>query len=398
MSLTDENGWSIDVNQRDKGIVSSDDMVAATYSIALYPTEDCAMERFLSVFSKYTGSRSAFVYDVDTSSKEMLYSCEFGIESNIWSEYMDDVFAYDERLQFLNANPQKKLYYDGQFIDERGMEKSAYYSWLRQYDYRFYAAFQVLSDPTLQHVLALQRSPSQGHFSPAEIETISRIGPHVINALAVRAALRREKARSAGLNALLEDNQVAAVLLGLSGEVLHLTDPARDLLNSNDGLSISSGDKRLRCRYNAENMRAWISKVLALANPRSAFSRPGDTTGMALAVVRPSGLPPYILRAVPRNSRPGLLTPAQHYVGACIVIVDPSQRRAVDRLALKAAFGLDDVDADLALALCSGYSLVQYAKEARCAYETARWRLKRIFAATGVSSQHELVACIFSLR
>jgi DNA-binding CsgD family transcriptional regulator len=64
---------------------------------------------------------------------------------------------------------------------------------------------------------------------------------------------------------------------------------------------------------------------------------------------------------------------------------------------LSRAFGLSSGEAKLAVALSSGASLQEAADELGIANETARTRLKGVFAKTGVNRQTALIALIARL-
>lgn len=377
---------------------SIDEMVAVSYSMALKPNDAASMDSFLESFARFGKSRSATSYDIDFQSRDMLSSGHFDIDLEVWAEYLDHYYFNDPRFSFINRNPDIKFYYDYQLIDEQEIKKSEYYDWLGRNGYKYFSAFQIKSSPQLQHAISLQRTPEQGHFSPAELRRIFQIGPNIINALAVRAELLKERSKVAGLEALLEDNKIAAVLLGPSGSVMHLTDPARKILNARDGLSIQKGEPRLVGQIRPDDLKRWIADTVDSGSQIQSDGKGKNGSTSAIAVSRPSGLPSYILRAVPQRKIPGIPGRIRPNIAACLVIIDPSQMRLTDRQVIKTAFGLSDADADLCVALCQGISLRQYAIDAKCSYETVRWRLKQIFSCLSISSQTQLVAKVQSLN
>ena len=79
---------------------------------------------------------------------------------------------------------------------------------------------------------------------------------------------------------------------------------------------------------------------------------------------------------------------------AIVRFMDLNQRPASLDIALAQSLGLSPCEARLAVALCSGYALSSVAGLLGITYETARSRLKIVFAKTGTRRQGELVALL----
>lgn len=76
---------------------------------------------------------------------------------------------------------------------------------------------------------------------------------------------------------------------------------------------------------------------------------------------------------------------------AALVVIRTLEPSIDSATFLRGRYGLTEKESQLVSALCAGGSLVKIANELGIAYETARFRLKNIFAKTDTHNQRELL-------
>jgi DNA-binding CsgD family transcriptional regulator len=131
------------------------------------------------------------------------------------------------------------------------------------------------------------------------------------------------------------------------------------------------------------------SDPAALRALRRALAAAGAGTAVELALARPSGAAPYLLRCAPMPGGSGW---------ALLRVADPARRRrAPSAAALRAGFGLTAAEAALAEALCAGAGLAGFAAGRGVSVHTARTQLRALLAKTRTDRQADLVGLLTAL-
>lgn len=224
--------------------------------------------------------------------------------------------------------------------------------------------------------LSLQRTIEQGPFLPEEIQQLGELSKNLGSVAAVARALGF--ARAEGALDAFGASGTAAVMLDQRGEVLGVNSAAEPLMGKDlqvIGRRIVSKDR---------NATEALDRALQALLRRAASS----ATMPPVPLPRTKGRPlfAYALRlsGVTWNA----LAPCQ----AIVIMVDPDQSTRPPEVAFQACFGLTLAEARLARELSSGEELAIAADRLGVCYETARNRLKAIFAKTETHRQAELVA------
>jgi DNA-binding CsgD family transcriptional regulator len=174
------------------------------------------------------------------------------------------------------------------------------------------------------------------------------------------------------------------VLFSETGRVLH----APPDLSARFGDAVSLQDATLSSWDRDANER------LASAVKRAVAKEPaGERVARSFVLPRSRGGLPLVGQVVP-------ITGAAHDVfmlaRAALVITDPFAR--IDRAAapVSEAFGLTGAEARMALKIAAGQQLAEIAALEKITMETARSRLKLVFAKTGTHRQTELALLVSS--
>lgn len=222
-------------------------------------------------------------------------------------------------------------------------------------------------------MLAVHRAAGDAAFTAQDERRLDEIYGHVRRVVALRRTLAGERARGARLQTLVDQSGAAILHLDRSLRVVALSAAAEQLLEKRDGIFLR--DRRLVLPIGIETeLRAAVAAII----DRTAQAR------TALLCPRPSGDRAYRLRLLPAGFDGG--------AGALLRIDDPDASPGPDwQVALRDAYGLSAMEADLASRLLADHSLDEIAAQRGVTRETLRTQLKSLFHKTGVTRQSSLV-------
>jgi len=275
--------------------------------------------------------------------------------------------------------------------DPRALVRSQYYNdWMRPQKLVRTLGVTLVHEDGVATNLTMLRPSEDGRFSKDEFTTFQSLCTHLRRA--VRFSNRLEAATDRGDVALaaLDCLPYGAVLLTLSGRVVHANAAAEALFRTRDGLALANG--RLRAAEFGEQWKldAFLHQVADFASPRT--TQPPDT----VSIRRRSGAPPLALSAVRFSAPRRAAGVAQPMI--LVTVTLPERAPTPDLAAVGRRYQLTAAELRLATALAAGKSLRAAAEDARMTYETARWYLKILFQKTGTNRQAQLVALLTDER
>ena len=178
----------------------------------------------------------------------------------------------------------------------------------------------------------------------------------------------------------------ARVLIGGLRQVLAMSDPAKQLIDRNDGISVENG--RLSCLdSSAESL---LNRALDLA------CRQEGAKGSTFAVRRTAGRPGYVLSVHPLPQRRRFLSP--YGAAALVCIADRAAKFEGLSQEQRTALRLTPREGELAGLLMNGHSVASAAEHMGISYNTARVHLQSLLQHVNVSRQSELVLFLQRLR
>ena len=128
---------------------------------------------------------------------------------------------------------------------------------------------------------------------------------------------------------------------------------------------------------------------MALRLMQRALAAAAAGTAVEVAVPRPSGAAPYLLRCAPSPGTSGWTV---------VRVADAAARRRAPSVTfLRTAFGLTLAEAELAIALCGGASLAECATARGSSIHTVRTQLRALLGKTRTDRQAELVGLLTAL-
>lgn len=229
--------------------------------------------------------------------------------------------------------------------------------------------------------LAVFRSEAQGHIQSAERAVFASLAPHV--RAAVRTHMLLEGQALTLLTGALEALSLAAFVCDACGRIVGRTPLAEQHLEAG---RLRAQHGRLMASTEAANGR--LQDALAAARAaRTASAAPLQRT--ILIHGADSAQAPLVLDviALPRFAEEFASRPR-----AVVVVRGPRGYGGDPTAALRAAWGLTEAEAKVALMLAGGRSSSEVAEQRDVSVGTVRMQAKSIYAKIGVNRQAELAA------
>lgn len=220
---------------------------------------------------------------------------------------------------------------------------------------------------------------------------------HVSRSLGTMLMLRNAELQVQATLASLDRFDTAVVLTSRRGNVVFANQPAKNILETRDGLTLRAGnpvaDEEGWLAANDPAKDDQLKRFL-----RDCLDPLADTDhfNRGLMIVRPSGKRPYVVRASAlsvENEMYGLSGNA----GAIVFITDPERTPTVSTALLQRVYGLTSAEANLAQELLRGIGLVAVAKRLGISNNTAKTQLAAVYEKSGTHRQAELVKLLFGL-
>lgn len=261
-----------------------------------------------------------------------------------------------------------------------------YAQFLRSHGLGWFGGVGISPDPRVGVALAVQRATEKEPWSDAELETLSRLGRHVENALRLGIRLINAEASQHALADALTRLGVGVFLLAGDGRVL-FANPVGQMLVG-DGLLVSGGRLTARTEGPREALRARITEAafgdaMLLNAPRPVIVQDRQRDGFLAVHVIP-------VRAPERGVVEALLAD----VVAIAVVTSSQVGGPADPALVRDLLGLTLAEARLTALVGVGLAPREAGERLGITEETARTTLKRVFQKTGVTRQSELSALL----
>lgn len=227
--------------------------------------------------------------------------------------------------------------------------------------------------------LALQRTPAQGAFAPAEQASLQSLSA----SLSRSATLQRHLgiARLDGFSDALDHLGTAGFVLDRVGRVIRVNVAAEVLVGRVLGLRRGELFVVGRPDLTASLRKHFEATLWSEIAPGSPYLN-------GVAVPRSGQRPLFLQAHVLRNALLNPFAPGR----ALVLVTDPENGPLPNRAVLREMFSLTDSEARLVQALAERRSLTDAARRIGVSYETARSYLKAVFAKTGARNQSDLAA------
>lgn len=238
--------------------------------------------------------------------------------------------------------------------------------------------------------LFFHRRESEAPFGAEERALLERVFPDLRRAFAVEARVAAarhgpEEAARRGLESVPD----GIALVDTSRKLVFANAALHRIVAESEGFRLGDGGLEPRDPALRLALARAVTAALAAAEGRLGLL---DSAG-SLAVPRPDGRPPLLVRALP--VRPGAV--AGGFRGAMLVVVDGARRARPSPALLGRMFGLTPAEASLAATLAAGRTVAEHAKRRGISVETARSQMAAVRRKTGCRRQAELTALLARL-
>jgi DNA-binding CsgD family transcriptional regulator/PAS domain-containing protein len=220
-------------------------------------------------------------------------------------------------------------------------------------------------------------------FSPAEVQLLQLLAPHLNRAIRVMLRLHEFERRADAAGEIVDRMSTAIVLTDGAGRVASVNRFAQAILDEADGLLLRGGTLQ------ATNRRDGIelARLIAAAARGEADARPGQPCGV-MQVSRPSLRRPLPLAVSPM--RPvAVLAGLSRAVS--VAFTDPDRTAEIDSDLLARLYGLTRREAAVAVLLLQGRPPAAIASELAMTMNTVRTHIRHLLEKTRTDRLSEVV-------
>ncbi len=327
------------------------------------------------------GGGAAAVLDVDRRNSRV---------GRIFVHQLYNTNEYVERMSQINPRkiyslklPRPHVFTDYAVLSETAIDRNEFYDWIgRSHGLRYFIGARVYDEGPRSFCASVEFTRRHGHADETSVETFRLLTPHIANAWRVSGLIEKLDDAKSLIEMLAGQRLCGLVGLRADGSVLFLNAAAEEVICCDDGLAVVDGLLRATRAANDRTLQLVIGRVLQ--PPPDA---PPDGGG-AVAVARPSGRTPFVLRVMP--SAAGEAFRAGELLAALVLIANPDQRAAPSETTLR-SLGFSPSETRIAQRLVQGRTLAEAVRDLGVAHNTARAHLRSIFVKTQARSQVELV-------
>jgi DNA-binding CsgD family transcriptional regulator/PAS domain-containing protein len=361
-----------------------DHFVRAVEAIYASGVEEDRLTEALEASSRLLGACGATLEVYDKTAQKHVEFCAAGLPPIPCAQYLDHFAALNPRIAPIMRQRPGEVGWDHQFLDEQAMLRDPFYSeFLADLGLRYFVSAVLEQTPDHLAVVAVQRTPGQGHVDRDDISMMRRLCPHFQRAHDLRSRLKAAGDHNSSLENALDLLADGVALLGAGGKVIYANETLRDLATrgrefrlARDGVEFLDADARSRFAAALGGARRFLEPFAA---PSAAD----------FAVPREQGLPAYTVSVRPlvRDRIQGSRHPE---AVAMLLVHDPLDRKLAASRMLQELFGLTNAEAHLVHALGTGMTAGAYARGRRVSITTIYTHLRRTREKTGWKSVAEL--------
>jgi len=261
--------------------------------------------------------------------------------------------------------------------------RSAFYNEFGRFiDVDHCAVIVAEREPHVLSGLSSTESRCRGALDRRDLELLDALAPHVQRALQLHRRIVSAEASALALTDAVDRLPHGVIWLDSQAWVCGTNRVADALLAERDGLVLDGRELRATNARSTNTLRALVRQWA-----RTARGEALDAGGRLL-IERSSGRLPLHLVAAPRF---GPAAGRALQASVMVLVTDPGRMPLPTADDLRMLFGLTPAEAALAVALAQGRTLAHASERLGVRVETARTRLKDIFAKTNTHRQAELV-------
>lgn len=290
----------------------------------------------------------------------------------------DDYYAA-RRVWMVNDGPAKSVVElsESQCPEDRLLRTEYYNDWLRPQEmhHGLSCRLKVGNDSTLR--LGIGRASRYGIYTPEEQRVLATLAPHMGRAVEITRRLDLLDAEARAGTASFDQLTIAALLVDSAGKMVFCNRAADALLKAGDGLVARHGRLQAASAGDAHRLAAAITSAASgRGSATLRISRPlsGTSLSATISPIRERASGSFGLGSL-----------------ALVLIANSEADTRLNEPALRALYDLTAAEARLAVALCAGSTLAEYAAMTGTSVNTAKFHLKSLFGKTGEVRQPDLI-------
>ena len=303
-------------------------------------------------------------------------------------EYFRVYYPVDERVPRIRHLPDGRLFHITDLLTGEELKTSATYNEFLVRNHGRDGIHVRMDGPDGSRIVWLVHDPVDGKgWSPAQLDAIRRLLPHIRHSVCVQQTLAGAGALGATLAGLLDTTGVGIIQLDARGRIVAANDRARDVLRSGDCVFDEGGFLFARAPHDDVDLQGLLTRAL----PRFA----AQGAGGSMSVRRPGALLPLVLHVNPVGRQE---TDVGGWpVAALVLVVDPASGTGINAGVAAAALDLTEMESRVAVLLTQGMSVGEIAAATGRKESTIRSHVKHMFTKHGLSRQVDLVRLVLSL-
>jgi DNA-binding CsgD family transcriptional regulator/GAF domain-containing protein len=251
---------------------------------------------------------------------------------------------------------------------------------LKRYDISYSACLLLNADNGIEYVLYTSRGVSASAFSAEDLTLLGMIGGHFSRALKLRQELIQARVVNEFQSDTLDRLGIAAVLVGMNGNITVLNSTARRMLTRSEWLRLRGG------RLHAVDDRD--DRLFQSILKNALGCKAGDRSRAMLIQHGGSGRE---LNLLVSGRRSVSLVTGRDEPCVLVFVGRSSVADEADLKVMQELFSFTPAEAKLALGLAKGLPLEDIELALNIRHNTARAHLRSIFLKADVSRQSELV-------
>lgn len=305
------------------------------------------------------------------------------LSPKIFSSYNDKYFALDP---FVNL-PQGEVFTVEEFVVPEEYYASEYYQqYVKETGITHLMGADLGDDLGNNARLRFARVEGRDNFSADDRALCQLLLPHIQQTIRLHARIVRVESERSLFAGAVDQMAVAAFILDQSTRIRHSNKAGQKLLQERSWLREDKGQLKLVNRRDQKAFREYLDEVM-LAHMR------GEPTFIKALGLSNSGESPgfgMLLRPLPLVAAPdGTRNPS-----VAVFISDPTQIRKTPAGVLMELFSFTRAEANLALQLARGLTLIEACEHLNISRNTGKSHLSSVFSKTGVARQTQLLQLI----
>jgi len=269
-------------------------------------------------------------------------------------------------------------------LADRDLVKSEYYAgFLRPQDARHLLSSIPFRDERSFSQVSVLRPGRMPPFSDQDVALMRALIPHLQRGIRVHRHLTQLADRSRLAEELLDRVPFGAVLLGDDGKIVLVNRAAKEILDSHDGLRLTSNGLAA-CR---SDETAALRRLITEATRERPGLHPESVGTMSIS--RLSLRRPYSVLVAPLRLEASRLGTSRAAVAA--FLTDPEKRPRANCELLRKLYGFTPMESSVAARLLSGETPARAAESLNITLNTARTHIKNLHAKARTHRLSELV-------